>query len=87
MLTKPLRSSTSSASFAICNLWCQLKKVKDKNIYCVKKKKTHILLRILAVICRYGPHLMIVMMIFVTQNNLKTVQELPTVSLDFTNNN
>ena len=30
---------------------------------------------------------MIVMMIFVTQNNLKTVQELPTVSLDFTNNN
>ena len=33
-----------------------------------KKKKTHLLLRILAVIGRYGPHLMIVM-IFVTQNN------------------
>ena len=30
-------------------------------------KKTHLLLRILAVIGRYGPHLMIV--IFVTQNN------------------
>ena len=30
--------------------------------------KTHLLLRILAVIGRYGPHLMIVM-IFVTQNN------------------
>ena len=33
-------------------------------------KKTHLLLRILAVIGRYGSHLMIVM-IFVTQNNLK----------------
>ena len=31
-------------------------------------EKTHLLLRILAVIGRYGPHLMIVM-IFVTQNN------------------
>ena len=31
-------------------------------------KKTHLLLRILAVIGRYGSHLMIVM-IFVTQNN------------------
>ena len=38
-------------------------------------KKTHLLLRISAVIGRYRPHLMIVM-IFVTQNNrFKTVQE------------
>ena len=47
------------------------------------KKEQHFLLRILAVIGRYGPHLMIVM-IFVTQNNFKTVQEFPTVSLDST---
>jgi len=33
-----------------------------------KKKEYHLLLRILAVIGRYGSHLMIVM-IFVTQNN------------------
>ena len=33
-------------------------------------KKTYLLLRILAVIGRFGPHLMIVM-IFVTQNNFK----------------
>ena len=51
-----------------------------KNIW----KKNHLLLRILAVIGRYGPHLMIVM-IFVTQNNLKRSRnQFPTVSLDFT---
>ena len=33
-------------------------------------EKSHLLLRILAVIGRYGPHLMIVM-IFVTQNNFE----------------
>ncbi len=33
-------------------------------------EKTHLLLRILAVIGRFGPHLTIVM-IFVTQNNFK----------------
>ena len=33
------------------------------------EEKTHLLLRISAVIGRYGPHLMIVM-IFVSQNNL-----------------
>ena len=38
--------------------------IKDKNIY----EKNHLLLRISTVIGRYGPHLMIVM-IFVTQNN------------------
>ena len=32
--------------------------------------KNHLLLRVLAVISRFGPHLMIVM-IFVTQNNFK----------------
>ena len=36
--------------------------------YIEKKKKNHLLLRISAVIGRYGSHLMIVM-IFVTQNN------------------
>ena len=40
--------------------------IKDK-IY--EEKKTHLLLWILAVIGRYGPHLMIV--IFVTQNNFQ----------------
>ena len=44
----------------------QLETIKTK----IFGKKTHLLLRILAVISRYGPHLMIVM-IFVTQNNLK----------------
>ena len=38
--------------------------IKDKNIW----KKNHLLLRILDVVGRYGSHLMIVM-IFVTQNN------------------
>ena len=54
--------------------------IKDKNIW-----KTHLLLRISAVIGRYGPYLMI-LMLFVTQNNFKfkTVQKFPTVSLDFT---
>ena len=48
-------------------------------------KKNHLLLQILAVIGRYGSHLMIVM-IFVTQNNFLNgmVQEFLTVSLDFT---
>ena len=46
-------------------------------------KKTHLLLRILAVMGRYGSRLMIVM-IFATQMTLKTVQEFLTVSLDFT---
>ena len=58
-------SSTLSASFAICNLWRWLEtktKIYEKNL----------LLQILAVIGRYGPHLMIVM-IFVTQNNFLNV--------------
>ena len=42
----------------------RLETIKDKNIV----EKTRLLLRILAVIGRYGPHLIIVM-IFVTQNN------------------
>ena len=37
-------------------------------------EKTHLLWRILAVIGRYGPHLMIVM-IFVTQNNIRTLKD------------
>ena len=61
----------------------------------MKKLTAFSQLRILAVMGRYGSHrdLMIVM-IFVTQNkmivmifvtqNFKTVQEFPTVSLDFT---
>ena len=55
---------------------------RDKNIW--KKthtQKTHILLRILAVIGRHGSHLMIVV-IFVTKITFN--QEFPTVSLDFT---
>ena len=50
----------------------------------MKKLTAFSQLRILAVMGRYGSHrdLMIVM-IFVTQN-FKTVQEFPTVSLDFT---
>ena len=54
-------------SFAICDTDSKQSKTK---IYGEKKpeKNPHFLLRILAVIGRYGPHLMIVM-IFVTQNN------------------
>ena len=42
----------------------RLETIKDKNI----REKNHLLLRILAVIGIYGPHLMIVM-IFVTPQN------------------
>ena len=42
--------------------------IKDKIFEKKEEEKTHLFLRILAVIGRYGPHLMIVML-FVTQNN------------------
>ena len=45
--------------------------------------KNLLLLRTSAGISRYGPRLMIVM-IFVTQITFQTVQEFPTISLDFT---
>ena len=48
-------------------------------------KKNHLLLPISAVIGRYGPHLVIVM-ILRPKITFKTVQEFPTVSLDFTQN-
>ena len=41
-----------------------------------RKKKTHLLLRILAVISRFGPYLTVVM-IFVTQNNFKNGPVIP----------
>ena len=55
-------------SFAICDTDSKQSKTKIYEEKKKKRKKTHFLLRILAVIGRYGPHLMIVM-IFVTQNN------------------
>ena len=60
--------------------------IRDANSKQSKTKiyeKPYLLLRISAVIGSYGPYLMIVM-IFETQNTLKTVQEFPTVSLDLT---
>ena len=48
-----------------------------------KYMKNLLLLRTSAGISRYGPRLMIVM-IFVTQITFQTVQEFPTISLDFT---
>ena len=44
------------------------KEKKQKNKQKKTNKTTHLLLRILAVIGRYGPHL-IILMLFVTQNN------------------
>ena len=64
--------------FAICDA---VSKQSETKIY----EKTHLLLRISAVIGRYGPHLVIVM-IFVTQNNLKrsrNFQPSPWILLSF----
>ena len=57
----------SKGNMATCTHWKQSK----TNIYIRReKKKKTLLVGILAVIGRYGPHLMIVnVMIFVTQNN------------------
>ena len=63
------------AAFAISD--ANLKQSKTKNY-----EKNHLLLQILAVLSRYGPHLMIVM-IFVTKITFKMVQEFLTASLDF----
>ena len=53
----------------------------SKGLSMTPTRKNHLLLRILAVIGRYRPHLMIVM-IFVTKITFKMLQEFPTISLE-----
>ena len=69
-LTRPRTKQQFVGLFAICNPWRRLELI-------IRQKymnKIHHLLRILAIIGRYGSHLMIVM-IFVTQNNFLAISD------------